>query len=98
MEREKEKGKRQKAKGKKAKSKQKEKKPSLLFAFYLLPFDLFIAFLLVYSPTYGSKPMNRARFTAVLTSRWNAAHSPLRLRLNSLPWLVMSFLRLVTSL
>jgi len=32
--------------------------------------------------------MNRARLTAVLTSRWNVAHSPLRLRLNSLPWLV----------
>ena len=42
--------------------------------------------------------MNRARFTASLTTRWYVAHSPLRLRLNSLPWLVISFFKFDTSL
>ena len=46
----------------------------------------------------ASRPMNRARLTASAVARWKAAHSPLRLRLKSLPWLVMSFFRLVTSL
>src|SRR3954463_6504224 len=42
--------------------------------------------------------MKRARFNAVATARWKAAQLPERLRLNSLPWLVQSFLRPCTSL
>ena len=42
--------------------------------------------------------MKRARLMASLTARWKAAQLPLRLRLKSLPWLVQSFFKVVTSL
>jgi len=51
-----------------------------------------------HSPTYGSSPMNRARFTALDAARWKGAHSPLRFRLNSLLWPETSFFSEVTSL
>ena len=42
--------------------------------------------------------MNRARLTASLEARWNAAQLPLRLRENILLWLVQSFFSRPTSL
>ena len=42
--------------------------------------------------------MKRARLTAALAARWNAAQLPLRLRENILFWLVQSFLSRPTSL
>ena len=42
--------------------------------------------------------MNRARFTASLAARWNAAQLPLRLRENILLWFVQSFFSSPTSL
>src|SRR5262249_22192762 len=51
-----------------------------------------------HSPTYGIRAMKRPRLMASLTARWKAAQLPLRLRLNSLPWLVHSFFRVGTSL
>ena len=42
--------------------------------------------------------VKRARLIASLTARWKAAQLPLRLRLNSLPWLVQSFFSPCTSL
>jgi hypothetical protein len=37
-----------------------------------------------HSPTYGKSDMKRARLTAALEARWNAAQLPLRLRENIL--------------
>src|SRR5882762_9432621 len=52
----------------------------------------------VYSPTYGKRPMKRARLTASLTARWNAAQLPLRLRLSIFPRGEQSIFRVLTSL
>ena len=51
-----------------------------------------------YSPTYGISAMKRARLTASLEARWNAAQLPLRFRENILLWFVQSFFRRPMSL